>query len=136
MTGILRSGKAEWLVLFVVAAVFAAALGVSISLGQIAINGCLWAMLVSVVAGCGGLAPVIYLILSRSSLSTEHVIGSSAIRLLLVLAGVVIILLFTKTDAMWFALWLGLFYVVVLVAEVYVAVRITNEHGKTRKPET
>jgi hypothetical protein len=136
MTGILRSGKAEWLVLFIVAAVFAAALGVSISLGQSAINGCLWAMLVSGVAGCGGLVPVICFILSGSSLSMEHVIGSIAIRLLLVLAGVVIILLFTKTDVMWFALWLGLFYIVVLVAEVYVAVRMMNEHSKTREPET
>jgi uncharacterized membrane protein HdeD (DUF308 family) len=135
MTGILYSGRG-WLALFVVAAIFAAALGISVSLGQNATNGCLWAMLVSVVAGCGGLAPVIYLILSRSSLSVEHVIGSSAIRLLLVLAGVVIILLFTKTDVMWFALWLGLFYLVVLVAEVYVAVRIMNEHGKTRELET
>jgi hypothetical protein len=125
----LSSGKTGCFVLLVMAGVFATALGASFLSGQDAVNGCLWAILVSAVAGIGGFIPFILAGLSRKPASIEAVIGASAIRLLLVLAGLVIIIFFTKVNLMWFALWMGLFYIVILVAEVYIAIRIVNEHG-------
>jgi hypothetical protein len=115
------------IVFLVEALVFVAAVGVSFLLGQNAFNGCLWAMLVSAIAGAGGFAPVILARLSGKQVSVEHVVGSSAIRLLLVIAGLVIMLFVTKTNMMWFAFWLAIFYVAMLVGEVYYAINAVNE---------
>jgi uncharacterized membrane protein len=111
------------------AGVFATAVGASFLSGQDAVNGCLWAMLVSAIAGLGGFVPFILARLAKKPASIEAVLSSSAIRLLLVLAGLVIILFLTKVNVTWFALWMGIFYVVILVAEVYIAIRTVNEHG-------
>jgi hypothetical protein len=128
----LSSGKTGCFVLAVMAGVFAAAMGVSFLSGQDAFNGCLWAMLVSSLAGFGGLIPIILARLSAKPASIEAVIGASAIRLLLVLAGLVIILFLVKTNLTWFVFWLAIFYIAMLVGEVYYAIRTVNEQRIAR----
>ena len=131
MTGGQCLGNTCWLGLLVVVAVFAAAGGISILLGADALNACFWAIVVSGIAACGGFIPIAAGSRAASSLSIASVLASGAIRLLLALAGVVIIILFVKVNAMWFAAWLGLFYVVMLGWEVWLATRIINKHTRT-----
>jgi hypothetical protein len=114
-------------VLLLMAGVFATAVGVSFLSGQDAVNGCLWAILVSAIAGCGGFIPFILARLARKPASIEAVLSASAIRLLLVLAGLVIIIFFTKVNVMWFVFWLAIFYIAMLVGEVYYAIKTVNE---------
>jgi len=109
------------------AGVFATAVGVSFLSGQSAVNGCFWAMLVSVIAGIGGIFPFIRAKLSKKTISGEAVLIATTLRMLLVIAGMVIMLLFTKVNVMWFMIWLAIFYVAMLAGEVYYAIKVVNE---------
>jgi len=135
MAGVQGLGKTCWLGLSVVAAVFAAAGGISILLGTDASNGCFWAILVSGIAACGGLVPIVYAVRASSSLSIAFVLASGAIRLLLALVGAVIIVVFIRINPMWFVVWLGLFYVVMLGWEVWLAARMMNRHTEAKVPD-
>jgi hypothetical protein len=128
----LSSGKTGCFVLVVMAGVFATAVGVCFLLGQDAVNGCLWAMLVSSIAGVGGFIPFIFARLAKKPASIEAVLSASAIRLLLVIAGLVIIIFFTKVNLMWFVFWLAIFYIAMLAGEVYYAIKAVNEQRIAR----
>ncbi len=110
-----------------VVTVFALAVVVSIFLGTRAVSGCLWAIVASAVAGVGALVPVVWAMFFRPSMLSVTAIGSSIIRLLLVLICAVTILLFIGIDVLWFAAWLGIFYTITIIAEVFFLLRVVNE---------
>ena len=112
------------------AVVFAAALGTSVLLGKSAVKSCLWAVLVTGVACIGSLIPIVYAVLSGKSLSIPTVLAASVIRLLLMISGAIIIMLFVKTDALWFVIWLSVFYVVMLFLEVRVFAGAINKPNR------
>lgn len=121
-------GKSKWLWLLVIVAVFALALGVSFFLGADAVKSCLWAVIISVIGGGGGLAPVIYTSLVKSSLSVASVLAVTVIRLLITLGGAAIIITSVRVHVLWFVAWLGLFYLVILVAEVCFIIKTLSRY--------
>lgn len=122
----MNAGKICGILLLIVGAVFAACLCVSILIGRVAFAGCVWAVLVSGIAVCGSVIPLVYAHLSRVPLSTVTVLAAGAIRLLIMFGGVAIIIFFIKPDILWFTAWTALFYLVILIIEVWVFVRILN----------
>ena len=122
------SGKSKWLWLLVIVAVFALALGVSFFLGADVAKSCLWAVIISVIGGCGGLAPVIYTSLAKSSPSAASVLAVTVIRLLITLGGAAIIITSVRVQVLWFVAWLGLFYFVILVAEVCFIIKTLSQY--------
>jgi len=84
-------------------------------------------MLVSGIAGFGGFIPVIGARLTGKPISVEAVLSASAIRLLLIIVGLVIILFFVKVNLTWFVLWLAIFYIAMLAGEVCYAIKAVNE---------
>jgi purine-cytosine permease-like protein len=57
---------------------------------------------------------------------------SGAVRLLLAVVGSAIIIWFTAVPVLWFLVWLGLFYIAALVAEVYFAILMINRQKEQR----
>ncbi len=121
-------GKSKWLWLLVIVVVFALALGVSFFLGADVAKSCLWAVIISVIGGCGGLAPVIYTSLVKSSPSAASVLAVTVIRLLITLGGAAIIITSVRVHVLWFVAWLGLFYLVILVAEVCFIIKTLSQY--------
>ena len=105
--------KSEAKRLLVAAATFAASIGVSALLGGDALKGCLWAVVVATVAG-------------STALVWNVVLLSGVIRLLLMLGGTIVILCFVNINVLWFIGWLGLFYAVFLIMEVWFALLRVN----------
>jgi hypothetical protein len=95
------------------------------------IRGCLWAAAVMAPAALAGLA-VIYYAASRRDAMSAAALFAGAIRLLLSVAGSVTILCFVAVPVVWFVAWLGLFYFVMLVAEVYFAISRANREKEQR----
>jgi hypothetical protein len=125
--------KIKWTWPSAAIAVFAITYGISILLGKDVQNSCFWAIVVNGIAGCGGIAPVIYAMLLKSSVSVYYILTSSVIRLLLAAAGSGIILFFVKIDVTWFATWVAILYLAVLIFEVSFAVQtITKRDGVDR----
>jgi len=125
--------KIKWTWLSVAITVLAIAYGISVLLGKDAQNSCFWAVVINGIAGCGRIAPVIYAMSLKSSVSIYYALTSSIIRLLLAVAGSGIILFFVKIDAMWFATWVAILYLAVLIFEVSFAVQtITKRDGVDR----
>lgn len=122
------SDKSKWLWLLVIVAVFALALGVSFFLGADVAKSCLWAVIISVIGGGCGLAPVIYASLVKSSPSAASVLAVTVIRLLITLGGAAIIITSVRVHVLWFAAWLGLFYLVILVAEVCFIIKTLSQY--------
>lgn len=133
MNTVANSDKTEWLRLPIAASAFAvAALGISIFFGTDSAKGCLWAILVGGVAGCGGLVPVIYALTYRPALLAILVMAAGVIRLLLMAVGTAILILLVKVNVLWFVIWLGLFYAAMLVSEVWWAFRRFRKHTEIR----
>ncbi|MGA2172094.1 MAG: hypothetical protein ABSG82_03650 [Sedimentisphaerales bacterium] len=107
-------------------AVVAVALTVSLLSGEQAIKSCLAAIVVSGLAGCGGLIPIIYAAAHKPALLTIFVLAATVIRLLLMVMGSIIIILFAKVSVLWFAVWIGIFYLVMLSLEIYFAIHTAN----------
>jgi hypothetical protein len=124
----LDSGKSKWLWLLVIVAVFALALGVSFFLGADVAKSCLWAVIISVIGGGCGLAPVIYATLVKTSPSVASVLAVTVIRLLITLGGAAIIITSVRVQVLWFVAWLGLFYFVILVAEVCFIIKTLSQY--------
>ena len=122
------SGKSKWLWLLVIAAVFALALGVSFFLGADVAKSCLWAVIISVIGGGCGLAPVIYTTLVKTLPSIASILAVTVIRLLITVGGAAIIITSVRVHVLWFAAWLGLFYLVILVAEVCFIIKTLSQH--------
>ena len=104
--------------LIVIIVFFVAVFGASALLGENARNNCFWAIIVNSVAACGGIAPFVYAGLFKSSIPAYYLLAASVIRLLLAVIGTGVILYFVKIDAFWFAVWVGMLYMVVLMLEV------------------
>jgi hypothetical protein len=124
----LEKGKIKWLLLPLIAAVFAAAVAVSTFFGGAALTACLWATAAASVAAIGSLAPVVYSVIFRPSMLMNSALVSGAIRLLLMLAGAVTILLLVRVDVLWFIAWLIAFYMVTVLIEVCFILRAVNEN--------
>jgi len=119
-----NSGRIKWVgPLVIVAVVAAVALAASFSAGQQALNGCLAAIILSCLAGCTALIPVVYAAVYKPGLLAGLVPAVSVIRLLVMLAGTVIIIVFVDISILWFVLWTGVFYLLVLVLETRTAIR-------------
>jgi len=116
--------------LLLVAAVFAASVGVSFLLGGDALMGCLWAVVVATIAGAIGFAPVVCTGANNTFLQANTILLAGIIRMLLMLGGTAVVLYFVKIDVLWFIEWLVLFYVVMLVMEIRFAVRKINEKAE------
>ena len=122
------SGKSKWLWLLVIVAVFALALGVSFFLGADAAKSCLWAVIISVIGGGCGLAPVIYATLVKRAPSVASVLAVTVIRLLITVGGAAIIITSVRVQVLWFVAWIGLFYLVILVAEVCFIIKTLSQY--------
>jgi hypothetical protein len=120
--------KRMWLL--AVITVFAIAYGMSILLGKDVQNSCFWAVVVNGIAGCGGIAPLIHAMSLKSSVSIYYVLTSSVIRLLLAVAGSGIVLFFMKIDVIWFATWVVILYLAVLIFEVSFAVQTITKRDE------
>ncbi|MFZ0035250.1 MAG: hypothetical protein WAK60_09735 [Sedimentisphaerales bacterium] len=97
---------------------FAAVFGASALLGESARNNCFWAIVINGIAACGGIAPFIYAGLFKPSIPVYYLLAAGVIRLLLAVTGCGVILYFVKIDTLWFAVWVGMLYLAVLMLEV------------------
>jgi hypothetical protein len=113
----LREIRCGWMLIIIIV-FFAAVFGASALLGESARNSCFWAIVINGIAVCGGITPFIYAGLFKSSIPAYYLLAASVIRLLLAVIGTGVILYFVKIDAFWFAVWVGILYMVVLILEV------------------
>ena len=88
-------------------------------------RSCIWAAAAIAPAALGGFAVIFYMVWRKLSVPLAA-LSAGVIRLLLAVAGSVIILHFAAISAGWFLAWMGLFYLVTLVAEVYYALLSIN----------
>jgi hypothetical protein len=87
-----------------------------------AVKGCLGAITVCGFAGCVALIPIFYAVSRRPDLTQILSIAATGIRLLLTFAGSVTICLFASVNVLWFIGWIAVFYLVILVIEVRIAI--------------
>lgn len=80
----------------------------------------LWAAAAIAPAALGGFAVIFYMVSRKLSVPLAA-LSAGVIRLLLAVAGSGIILRFAAVPAGWFLAWMGLFYLITLIAEVYYA---------------
>lgn len=134
MNVILNQREIRWgWMLIVIIVSFAAVFGASALLGEIARNNCFWAIVVNGVAACGGIVPFIYAGLFKSSVPAYYLLAASAIRLLLAVIGTGVILYFVKIDAFWFAVWVGMLYMAVLMLEVRFFIKMLTGRNEVDK---
>ena len=88
-------------------------------------RSCIWAAAAIAPAACAGFAVIFYMASYKSVMLTAT-LSAGAIRMLLAVAGCVIIFHFVAVPAGWFLAWTGLFYIITLVAEVYYAISTMN----------
>ena len=96
-----------------------------------ALIGCLFAAAVMTPAASAGLAVIVY-IKSHSESMLTGILAAGVLRLLLVVGGSAIIIQFILPHVLCFLAWLGLFYVVTLIAEVRLAISIVNTQREQR----
>jgi len=95
-------------------------------------SSCMAALIVSMIAACGGLLPLICAAACNPSWQPVLGLAATAIRLLLMIAGSTIVIIVTKVDTLWFAAWLAAFYLATLVLEVGFAMRAANSNNTIR----
>jgi hypothetical protein len=88
-------------------------------------RSCVWAAAAVAPAACAGFAIVFYLASCKSAMLMAS-LSAGIIRLLLVVAASVIILRSIAIPVGWFLAWMGFFYIITLVAEVYYAIAAMN----------
>lgn len=88
-------------------------------------RSCLWAAAAITPAALVGFAIVFYMASCKSAMLMASM-SAGVIRLLLAVAGCVIIFRFVALPAGWFLAWMILFYIITLVAEVYYAIAAMN----------
>jgi len=113
----------------IVAVVPAAAFAVSLPAGKEAVKGWLAAVIISGFAGCISSAPVVYAAAYKHGSLPVYALAASVIRLLLMSAGSITILAFANVGIVWFAVWIGVFYLIRLALEVRYVVRMANGNG-------
>ncbi len=121
-----KSIQIRWAGLFSVLAIVAMAFAVSFCAGKDAVKGCMAAITVSGLGGCIALILIAYAAAYRPGHLTILALAAGTVRLLLMLVGSAIILLFTKVNILWFVVWIGVFYLVLLVFEIRVAIGAVN----------
>jgi hypothetical protein len=79
-----------------------------------------------------GLLPLIYAAAYKPDRQLFLGLAATAIRLLLMIAGSAIVIIVAKVNILWFALWIGIFYLVTLVLEIGFALRSANSNNIIR----
>lgn len=88
-------------------------------------RSCMLAAAVIAPAACAGFVIVFYMASHKSAMLTAS-LSAGVIRVLLAVAGCVIIFRFVTVPVGWFLAWMGFFYIITLVAEVYYAIAVMN----------
>jgi hypothetical protein len=96
-------------------------------------GSCFWAVIVNCLAACGGIAPFIYARLFKPSVLGHCLLASGLIRLSLAVTGSGVVLYFVKIDVLWFAVWVVVLYLAVLVLEVCFFIRILTGFDEVDK---
>ena len=133
MNIILNLREIRWGWMLIIIVFFAAVFGVSALLGESARNNCFWAIVVNGIAVCGGIAPLLYAGLFKPSIPVYFLPAAGVIKLLLAVIGSGVILYFVKIDALWFAVWVGVFYLAVLVLEVCFFIKMLTGRDEVDK---
>ena len=92
-------------------------------------SGFLAALIVCVIAGLTALMPIIFAAAYNRDMLSVSALAAAVIRLLLMIAGSAIVIVFVKVDTLRFIIWAGVFYLVVLVLEVLFAIRVANSNN-------
>jgi hypothetical protein len=89
------------------------------------LKSCMWAAAAIAPAAGAGFA-VVFFMASHKSVMLTASLAAGVIRLLLAVAASVTILRFVAVPTGWFLAWMGMFYVITLVAEVYYTILTMN----------
>ena len=89
---------------------------------------CLAALIVSGFAGCVAMAVIVYCLRYKPDMLLVGTLAATVIRLLLMIAGSAVVILFAKVNILWFAVWIGVFYLVTLVLEMCFTIRAANRN--------
>lgn len=123
-----KSIQIKWTELLIIVAVVAAAFAVSSVAGKEAVKSCLVAITVSGLAGSTALILIAYAAAYRPSHLAVLTLAAGIVRLLLMAVGSVIIVFFVRVSILWFVVWIGVFYLVMLVFEMRIAVQAVNRN--------
>ena len=104
------------------AALFVCGCIISVFSGKDALRACGLAMAVSVAAAAGGFAPVLYTGFFKSDHMAIGAMAGGLIRILLAVAGFIIVIKFVPVSVVWFLAWLGLFYLATVIVETFFVV--------------
>jgi hypothetical protein len=121
-----KSIRIRWTWLLTFPAIAAGALALSFSAGNDAVRSCLSALIVSGIAGCISLILIAYAVAYKPHNLTIYTLAAGTVRLLLMILGSAIILILDIVNALWFVVWLGVFYSVILVFEMRFAFQAAN----------
>jgi len=123
-----KSIQIKWTELLIIAAVITAAFAVSFVAGKEAVKSCLVAITISGLAGSTALILIAYAATYRPSHLAVLALAAGIVRLLLMAAGSIIIVFFVRVSILWFVVWIGVFYLVMLVFEMRIAVQAVNRN--------
>ncbi len=118
-----EKSKIKWWLWAIIAAFPVICLVGSYFKSRTAFQGCLWATVLSIIAGGLSLLPIIYSIKSKAASLTTYILASSAIRVVIILIGAIIFIFLANITTRWFPAWLGLFYLLMLTADVWLILR-------------
>jgi hypothetical protein len=107
--------------LMVIAITAAVAFMITFQTATYAVKGFLGALAVSGFAGGLALIPILYAVSHKPDLTQVLSLAAGGIRLLLTIAGIVTICLLVNINFLWFFGWTAVFYLVILVIEIRVA---------------
>ncbi|MGA2094284.1 MAG: hypothetical protein ABSH16_12910 [Sedimentisphaerales bacterium] len=117
-----KSTIIKWSGLLMVIAITAAvAFTITFQTAAYAVKGFLGALAVSGFAGGLALIPIFYAVSHKPDLTQILSLAAGGIRLLLTIAGIVTICLLVNINFLWFFGWTAVFYLVILVIEIRVA---------------
>jgi len=105
----------------VIAITAAVAFTITFQTAAYAVKGFLGALAVSGFAGGLALIPIFYAVSHKPDLTQILSLAAGGIRLLLTIAGIVTICLLVNINFLWFFGWTAVFYLVILVIEIRVA---------------
>jgi hypothetical protein len=106
----------------VLAAVFIAAVTLSLIISRPAFESCLWALALVITSGSAGILPIL-----TPVLSIRRVILSIAARVLTIFIGAICILFLSKINVLFFVLWLAIFYLPMMFVEVLIMISPINK---------
>ncbi len=92
-------------------------------------SGFLAALVVSLIAGCGGLCPIFFAVAYRPGMLSASAMVATVLRLLFMTAGSVVVILCTKINTLCFAIWIWVFYFIMLFFDVRFAIRASDRNN-------